>query len=608
LSIRPTARFELQRRQQLLELFVNGRMVNLWKSMVKQQMRDFTITDLHDYYDFNYAIGSRVDSIIERVLAGQYRAEMPLIYREEKSLGVCRHIQIPAPSDALVFQLLTDALYESVKANQPAEGAFYARDRHNLSLPHQMDQANQYPWFILWPKFQKQIWNFTKRHKFLVTTDISNYYDNIGLRELRHVISAIVSTHEVYLDLLFSLIEDLSWNPDYLPANHKGLPTINIEAPRLLAHAFLFEVDHVLKDRTDNNFVRWMDDINFGISDIGEAKIILGELNDVLKSRGLALNLSKTEIMTTKQASSHFMFKQNLRLDGLRRKAKNLKSEGAKVKLATKVSEELEVHRKDRKIRNADKVTKRYFTILGDLGVPVALNQAVEIYSLCPQLRDSVLYFFGRLPFSPEVARAFVRLTTNTKHYDDATRFRLISAIVEWPVPRTRTGIAFVNRVKEALDNPATPFDWLCQIVFLSKYGEPNEILNSTISGRKYKEPFFARQRVAALTRVLAIKRETVLDQWQMETLKGSPDSASVASNLLLFARGSFPLKNDKCYFYLFPPSKPKKYPLSKFLILCAIASSDNIELIHSKRDAISEFVKDDWYKHWLIGICPHWF
>ena len=145
------------------------------------------------------------------------------------------------------------------------------------------------------PKFQKEIWKFSKAYRFLVSTDVTNYFDNIGLRELRHVISAIAKTKEVYLDLLFSLIEDLSWNPDYLPTSHKGLPTIDIEAPRLLAHALLFEVDYVLKKRTKNSFVRWMDDINFGVSERRTANIVLGEINDVLKSRGLALNLAKTK-------------------------------------------------------------------------------------------------------------------------------------------------------------------------------------------------------------------------------------------------------------------------------------------------------------------------
>jgi hypothetical protein len=112
-------------------------------------MRKLDIRDLHDYYDFNIAIEARVGVITERVLAGHFRAESPLVYRVEKKLGICRHMLIPSPSDALVFQLLTDALYPAILKAQPSSGAYYARDRHTLKLPHELQEASSYPWFIL---------------------------------------------------------------------------------------------------------------------------------------------------------------------------------------------------------------------------------------------------------------------------------------------------------------------------------------------------------------------------------------------------------------------------------------------------------------------------
>jgi hypothetical protein len=344
MGVQTTARFDLERHKQLKKLFTRDRIVTLWRNVVRKQMRDFTITDLHDYYDFTFAVEGRADAIIERVLSGQYRAEPPLIYRIEKKLGVCRHLMVPTPSDAVVFQLLTDGLYPDIIAGQPSKAAFYSRDHSNLSLPHEHREAATYPWFILWPRFQEEIWKFSRAHKYLVTTDLTNYYDSIGLRELRHVISSIAKADEVYLDLLFSLIEDLSWTPDYLPRSNKGLPTINIEAVRLLAHALLFEVDYVLIDRTGGNFVRWMDDINFGVKNVRAASVILGEVNDVLKSRGLALNLGKTEVMTAREAEYHFMFRENVRLTKVLQRAKKLKMLAAKHRLGKRTQRELEQH------------------------------------------------------------------------------------------------------------------------------------------------------------------------------------------------------------------------------------------------------------------------
>ena len=79
MSIPITARFELERRRQLIELFTRARLCDLWRKLVKEQMRGFDITDLHDYYDFNYAIEAKADSIVERVLSRNSSAESPLV-------------------------------------------------------------------------------------------------------------------------------------------------------------------------------------------------------------------------------------------------------------------------------------------------------------------------------------------------------------------------------------------------------------------------------------------------------------------------------------------------------------------------------------------------
>lgn len=71
--MKTTARFELQRLNELKDLFDKTRLIKLWRSLVRQQMRSLDIRDLHDYYDFNLNIETRADAIIERVATGHYR-------------------------------------------------------------------------------------------------------------------------------------------------------------------------------------------------------------------------------------------------------------------------------------------------------------------------------------------------------------------------------------------------------------------------------------------------------------------------------------------------------------------------------------------------------
>ncbi len=311
--MKTTARFDVLREKMLGKLFTIKNLTSVWRGVVRAQMRQLDILDLHDYYDFNFNIENRAKEIRNQVLKGQYKSASPLIYQLEKKFGICRHMMIPSPSDALVFQTITEHLAPLVKDATPTDKAYYSRDKHQLKLPHELQTGSPSPapWFVLWPEFQKDIMKFSTDHEYLVVTDVTNYFDNIGLRELRHIVSSRIKADEVVLDLLFKIIEQLSWVPDYLPTSLKGLPTINLEAFRLLPHMMMFEVDEILDSMTEGSFVRWMDDIDFGVDSIDRAHEVLGGVNDVLKSRGLALNLGKTAIYTAVEAKKHFLFEEN---------------------------------------------------------------------------------------------------------------------------------------------------------------------------------------------------------------------------------------------------------------------------------------------------------
>src|SRR5216684_3074347 len=499
-----TARFDLQRRKQLEKIFTSPKLTELWRKVVKEQMRSMEVRDLHDYYDFNYSVEARTRAICDVISSGFYRASPPLVYRSEKKLGVTRHMLVPSPQDTLVLQALTEALYVDMKGAQPSAHAYYARARHTVRLPHEIRSAVGYPWPFLWPKFQQEIWEFSKAYQFLVTTDIANYFDNIGLRELRHVVSAVVKSDEVYLDLLFSLLEDLSWRPDYLPTSHKGLPTIEIEAPRLLAHCLLFEIDYLLKERTADSFVRWMDDINFGVENGEKARLLLGEINDVLKSRGLALNLGKIEVLTSRQAEEHFLFRKNLRLTKLDQRVSRLKSANARRRLALSVGLELVDHLETSKARNKAKVTKRFFTVLGRLGIPTALHVIPSLFSDDASLRPAILRYLNKLPFSKRVAKTYLAALDHTQLFDDLTLYDWSDAVVSWTVPRNKDGNTFVDAALERLSGAENAFSWFCYMTCLAKYGEPAAVKRAIERADKLRirEPFIQRQCVAVLPRL----------------------------------------------------------------------------------------------------------
>jgi hypothetical protein len=296
-------------------------------------------------------------------------------------------------------------------------------------------------------------------------------------------------------------------------------------------------------------------------------------------------------------------------LDYLQKKAKAIKTAKAKLRLGKKVAKELANHTINCAGRNKDKITKRYLTVLGNLCVPVGLSDAEFIYASEPSLRQNELRYLSSLPFSSTLAKTFLALHDRTEQYDDVTRFAYASALVDWAIPHNAAGIAFAKKVEPRLSSVSTPFEWLCWIVFLAKYGPPHAIMKAVQDGKKLAsiEPFIARQGMAVLPRCLGIDPKGVLKEWRAETAAGYPDSASVASNLLKFSREPFPVRKSRLHPYLFPERKPRRYPLAKFLLLCTVAHSEAAKGSTACRPIVAEYLTCPWYVHWANGIHGYW-
>lgn len=599
--MRKTARFSIARERVLGSLFTIQILSNIWRSIVKKQMRSLVIIDLHDYYDFSSNIAEKAKEIRNQILKAQYKASSPLIYRLEKHYGICRHIMIPTPSDALVFQTITEYLAPFAKKAEPTKKAYYSRDKHIIKLPHQFQQ-NRYPWFILWPKYQKDILKFTNSCTYLVVTDVTDFFDNIGLRELRHIISSRIKVKEVVLDLLFNIIEQLAWTPDYLPTSLKGLPTINIEAFRLLPHMMLFEIDEVLNKHANGNFVRWMDDINIGVDSQDEAFAILGNVNDVLKSRGLALNISKTEIYTATEAKTHFMFDENIYLDQMA-KAEPFAPDFAQTK--AEFLRRFRLHLKVSHLKNWDKVTKRYFNIAGQLKITGLLRYTYNLFLNNPSVRSNIIYYFFQLGFSKRTAKVILDLLHDVKRYDDVTLYDFCRLITDIEIPRTKTGIEFIKAVAKILKPAKSDFDLYCYIWFLAKYGEPHILMNLIESSKKRwrNEHFLARQVVSVLPRLLQFNENIIMRLLNEQMTAGPRDAASVATNInSLLSIETLSQHSQYLSQYLFPPRPQRPYPLPKYLILTSALSSQSLKPAEKRRaiEKVKAHVTDQWYLYWL--------
>ena len=595
-----TDRFRKLRKESLSNLFDKKEVSSVWRKIVRGQLRSLDFKDLYDHYDFNYNIEDRATAIRNEILNGTYRVSLPLIYRLEKKFGVCRHIVIPQPIDALVLQVLVESIAEQIIKHQPSDKSFYSRDKHNVGKPH---DAAEYGLSFRkqWKKLQKEIYRFNDEKKLLIVTDLSNYYDSISIEELKKVFLGYVENNEVLVDILFRVIEEISWKPDYLPYSGRGLPTSNLEAIRLLAHSFLFEIDEVLKQRTHDSFTRWMDDIVIGADSRKEAIELISSISDMLKSRGLALNLSKTAIYDSKEARYHFQIDENKYLDSL----EGVKKGDANYnRITTELKKKFKKHFKDQGPKYWDKIAKRYITAFGKLESTKLLTEISWVYLNYPGLRPNLLYYLSKIGYKKQTAKKVKEILSNIDVFDDISLYQICSLITSWEIPINDASKEFLQDVNATLVSASfrskNPADFYSVLWFKSKYDHSEELLKFI---KKYQnlwqsDSFLRRQVTAVMGRLLITNSKEVESLLYTQVSSGVANTVSLANQIQRFS--SIDSLDGKLRFYLFPKNMQRPYPLPKFMVLCSVLNSEKIRTDNDVRKSIKKHIKDPYYRKWL--------
>jgi len=590
-----TERFIQLRKGEIEPHFSKDKLKKMWRQKVKHQLRGAEIRDIFDNYDFNFSIENRAETIRADILDGSYKALKPLVVKVEKKMGICRHLIIPHPSDALIMQTLSEVIFESIDDWQPSKNAFYSRDRSSRKLPHESLDDYSKDWFSQWKKMQKVILGFKESKEFVISTDVTNYFDSIDLSKLREEVSRHVMNQDksgVLVDLLFRIIEDISWRPDYLPYTKLGLPTINLESVRLLGHSFLFEADNILKLKTKENFTRWMDDITIGVNSRKEAADVLGGIADTLKSRGLALNLAKTQLYSAKEFEFNFLVLSNRYLDSIQQKDALVSTEIRQFRNA------FTAQLKNTKPQHWTKVTKRYISLHAKFKIKISEKRIVELYLQHPQLRGNLCKYLGALGNSVWSSNIVLEILTRLDTKDDIALFYIADLVTRWNLPVNDHTSEFIKRILKNI-SLLEAFHFFCSLWIRAKYDHPTELLNfiSQFENKWKKEPFLRRQITAVMARVYKSDTKKVESLLKDQSKSNDISTVSIANHILDFS------ENDKLDFgvngYIFP-KKLNFYSLERFLVLCSVLNSDSVRQMPGMDTKIKRVVKDNYFEKWL--------
>lgn len=142
--------------------------------------------DLHDHYDFNYNIEDRAVALWNGIISGSYIVSQSFLYRSEKKFGVCRHMDITSPADALTLQILVDTEADDILKNNHRPTHF-TRVRNIIYQHRTKPQNMDWAFEVSGKRLQKEIYRFRRDKELLAVTDLTNYYNTIKIEELRKV-------------------------------------------------------------------------------------------------------------------------------------------------------------------------------------------------------------------------------------------------------------------------------------------------------------------------------------------------------------------------------------------------------------------------------------
>ena len=376
------------------------------------------------------------------VVSGRYLPREPIRIRAEKSKGLCRHLVLPHPLDALVLQLLTNEAVRVLRTAQPSRNAFFEPQASRISTVN--DSPDDYQSQRAWLNFQQEILNFANHYPYLVVTDIANYYDYVSLAQLRQIISHWARTKEPIIDFILFVLDFYTWKPDYMLSSLRGLPQMEYDAPRLFAHAYLYDLDSFMERRFAGRYARFMDDIDVGCSSRVEAKQVIRDMDEILKTREVRLNSGKTLILTSAEALRYFMANENIVANRLQAELENAIATGVPAQRATRFLQHL-MHRFENRPDyltwgQGAKMRKRSISLWRSARIPLSQRLSENWLQNDPVTRGYVLQTLGWEGHATWKLDLFVRFLREGWGIDDVSKFEVAQSIISMECPRTAIG------------------------------------------------------------------------------------------------------------------------------------------------------------------------
>jgi hypothetical protein len=275
------------------------------------------------------------------------------------------------------------------------------------------------------------------------------------------------------------VLSELNWQPDYMPRVGVGLPQIDLDAPRLLAHCFLYELDKIMSRRTDVDYVRFMDDIDIGVDSIPAAKRVLRDIDLTLHSRQVRLNAGKTAILSHTDALKHFKIAENEQIDAIEAGAKEaIKNNKALAEFQSGINSVI-TDWFDNGVfdtGNGDKILKRLFNLAIRFKATVSQRIMTDCLFRRPSVRDAVYRYMCYTSPNMDALHCILDYLESDHAIDDASYIDFANYVVDSTCQFDQNAVFRINSMLDGLTLLKTENMLYVVLKVLSKIGDAPRI------------------------------------------------------------------------------------------------------------------------------------
>lgn len=265
--------------------------INALKSIKKEELRGSNpVPDLLSFLHIDILYGKNLETILNNYLGAiiqNQRNVKPLLKIDvPKSNFTIRPMSRPPLKEWLIYESIIKYLSNEILLNHPD---ICSRSFSILKFKEDIKRTTD-PWLRFDEKAREL---YHKGYRYVVITDITGYYENINLEQLRNRLLDFISqdsTSNDYIKALFNMLR--KWSSERI--KNFGLPQ-GPPASSFLGDIFLDHVDRKMEKY--EGYFRYMDDIKIFCKNEIEARIALKDLIIALRKLKLNINAKKTDIL-----------------------------------------------------------------------------------------------------------------------------------------------------------------------------------------------------------------------------------------------------------------------------------------------------------------------